>query len=77
MLVVLLNSIIIILLLCILKRHLHFDYKSLQHAKKVVSDSLGLADFAIGLVMFVLYLANGQVLFWEEIQIRKDCYQSC
>ena len=63
MLIVLLYSIITILLLCILKRHLHFDshfdYKSLQHAKKVVSDSLGLADFAIGLVMFVFNMANG------------------
>ena len=27
-----------------------------QHAKKVVSDSLGLVDFAIGLVVFVLNL---------------------
>ena len=37
-------------------------------AKKVVSDSLGLVDLAIRLVIFVLNLPNGQVLF-EEIQI--------
>ena len=40
-----------------------------QRAKKVVSDSLGLVDFAIGLVIFVLNLADGQVLFFGEIQI--------
>ena len=40
-----------------------------QHAKKVVSDSLGLVDFAIGLVIFVLNLPDRQVLFCGEIQI--------
>ena len=34
-----------------------------QCAKKVVSDSRGLVDFVIGLVIFVLYLPYGQVLF--------------
>ena len=33
-------------------------------AKKVVSDSPGLMDFAIGLVILVLNLTNRQVLFW-------------
>ena len=42
---------------------------SYQRAKKVVSDSPGLVDFAIGLVIFVLTLPDGQVLFWGEIQI--------
>ena len=40
-----------------------------QRAKKVVSDSLGLVDFAIRLVIFVSNLPNGQVLFFGEIQI--------
>ena len=40
-----------------------------QRAKKVVSDSVGLVDFAIGLVIFVLNLPDGQVLFFGEIQI--------
>ena len=40
-----------------------------QHAKKVVSNSLGLVDFAIGLVFFVLNLPDGQVLFFGEVQI--------
>ena len=40
-----------------------------QRAKKVVSDSTGLVDFALGLVIFVLNLPNGQVLFLGEIQI--------
>ena len=34
-------------------------FKLYQHAKKVVSDSLGLVDFAIGLVIFVLDLPDG------------------
>ena len=40
-----------------------------QHAKKVMSDSPGLVYFAIGLVIFVLNLPDGQVLFFGEIQI--------
>ena len=42
-----------------------------QCAKKVVSDSLGLVDFATGLVIFVLNLPKGQVLYlnFGEIQI--------
>ena len=40
-----------------------------QCAKKVVSDSLELVDFAIGLVIFVLNLPEGQVLYFGEIQI--------
>ena len=46
----------------------HTDFL-LQHAKKVVSDSPGLVDFAIGLVIFVFNLPDGQVLSLEEIQI--------
>ena len=40
-----------------------------QRAKKVIPDSPGLMDFAIGLVVFVLNLSDGQVLFFGEIQI--------
>ena len=40
-----------------------------QRAKKVLSDSLGLVDFAIGLVFFVLNLPDRQVLYFGEIQI--------
>ena len=35
-----------------------------QHAKKVVSDSPGLVDFAIGLMNFVLNFPNGLVNFF-------------
>ena len=35
----------------------------IQHAERVVSDSPGLVDFAIGLVIFVLNLPDGQVFF--------------
>ena len=37
-------------------------------AKKVVSDSLGLVDFAIGLVDSVLNLPDRQVIFLEEFE---------
>ena len=40
-----------------------------QRAKKVISDSLWLVDFAIGLVIFVLNLPDRQVLFFWENQI--------
>ena len=56
--------------------YLSVKYKNLkekclfyQCAKKVMSDSPGLVDFAIGLVDFVLNLPDGQVLFFEKIQI--------
>ena len=37
-----------------------------QRAKKVVSDSPGLVDFAIGLAKSVFNLPDGQVMFYEE-----------
>ena len=39
-----------------------------QCAKKVMSDSPGLVDFAIGLVFFVLNLPDGQVMFHEQFE---------
>ena len=48
------------------------------HAKKVVSDSPGLVDFAIGWAIFVLNLPNGQLLFFGgKFNFKKDCNQSC
>ena len=44
-----------------------------QRAKKVVSDSPGLVDFAIGLVNSVLNLPDGQVMFFEEFKLKKHC----
>ena len=41
---------------------------SIQHAKKVVSNSPGLVDFAIGLVNSVFNLPDGQVMFFEELE---------
>ena len=40
--------------------HCQYD----QRAKEVVSDNLGLVDFAIGLVNSVLNLPDGQVIFF-------------
>ena len=42
-----------------------------QHAKKVVPDSPGLVDFAIGLVNSVFNLPNRQVMFYEEFNNRR------
>ena len=39
-----------------------------QRAKKVVSDSRGLVDFAIGLVSSVFILPDGQVMCFEEFE---------
>ena len=39
-----------------------------QRAKKVVSDSPGLVDFATGLVNSVFNLLAGQVMFFEEFE---------
>jgi len=44
-----------------------------QRAKKVVSDSPGLVDFAIGLVNSVINLSDGQVKFFEEFKLQKNC----
>ena len=42
--------------------------KCIQRAKKVLSDSPGLVDFAIGLVNSVFNLPDGQVMFYEEFE---------
>ena len=44
-----------------------------ERAKKVVSDSPGLVDFGIRLVNFVINLPNGQVKFFEEFKLQKNC----
>ena len=41
---------------------------SFQCAKKVVSDSPWLVDFAIGLVNSVFNLPDGQLMFFEECE---------
>jgi len=48
------------------------ELRTTQHASKVVSNDLGLVDFAIMLVSFVLKLPNGQVTFFGRIQIIKE-----
>ena len=35
--------------------------------------NLGLVDFAIGLVNSVLILPDGQVMFFEEFKLQKNC----
>ena len=48
-----------------------------QRAKKVVSDSPGLVDFAVGLVKSVLNLPDVQVRFFGKFKLLKNCNQSC
>ena len=45
----------------------------MQRAKKVVSDSPGLVDFAIGLENSVINLSDGQVNFFEDFTLQKNC----
>ena len=45
-----------------------FTSKSMQCTKKVVSDSPGLVDFAIGLEKSIFNLPDGQVMFFEEFE---------
>ena len=47
----------------------HLSALQVQRAKKVVSDSPGLVDFAIGLVNSVLNLPDGQVMFHTEAEL--------
>ena len=48
-----------------------------QSAKKVVSDSPGLVDFAFALVNSVLNLSDGEVNFFGKFKLQKDGNQSC
>ena len=48
--------------------HYHYYY---QHVKKVVSDSLGLIDFAIRLVSSVINFPNGQMKFFRYSNYRR------
>ena len=59
--------------LVVLSRYIVYTRLQKQRAKKVVSDSPGLVDFAIGLVNSVLNLADGQVKFFEEFKLQKNC----
>ena len=51
---------------------LHF-----QRAKKGLSDSLGLVDFAIGLVILFLTCLTGKCCFFGKFKLQEDCNQSC
>ena len=42
-----------------------------QRAKKVMSDSLGLVDFVMGLMIFVLNLPDGQVFVFGNSNYRR------
>ena len=45
----------------------------MQCGKNVVSDSPGLVDFAIRQVNFVINLPDGQVKFFEESKLQRNC----
>ena len=48
-----------------------------QGAKKVVSDSTGLVDFAIRQVNSLLKLPDWLVKLFMEFKSRRNCHQSC
>ena len=50
----------------------HIRMYCIQGAKNVVSDSPGLVDFAIGLVNSVFILPEGQVMFFEELELTEE-----
>ena len=50
-----------------------FDFRNIQHAKKVVSNNPRLLDFAIAQVNSALNLPNGQLTFFEEFNLQKNC----
>ena len=53
-------------------------FKHSQRAKKGLSHSLGLVDFAIGLVNSVFFfLPDEQVKTFAEFKLQKNCGQSC
>ena len=49
----------------------------MQSVKKVVSDSSGLVDFAIGLVNPLLNLSEGRVKFFGKFKLQKNYNQCC
>ena len=55
---------------------LFLDPVYLQRAKKVVSDSPGLVDFAFGLVNSVVNLPDGQVRFFEQFEYNRRTMKS-
>ena len=59
--------------------HLNCQEDAIKHqcAKKVVSDSLGPVDFAIGLVNSVINLLDRQMKFFWGIQITEELWNQC
>ena len=52
--------------------HINSIFLTTQHANKVLSDSPGLVDFAIGLVTYVFNLPDGRVMLYEEFEYQKN-----
>ena len=60
---------LVVFLNLVFSEFLRWSFRLLkQRAKKVVSDSTGLVDFAIWLVNSVFNLLDGQVMFLEEFE---------
>ena len=53
------------------KNKMNMAHHFSQCAKKVVSNSLGLVDFAIGLINSLLNLPDGQMKFFEGFKLQK------
>ena len=52
---------------------MEFLHLLLQCAKKVVSNNLGIVNFAFRLMNYVLSLPNGEVMLFEEFKLKKNC----
>ena len=61
-------SVLISLLWTVFHSEVRVNHFYEQRAKKVVSNSLGLVDFAIGLMNYVLNLPDGQVMLFEQFE---------
>ena len=64
-----LTALFLVLQLCVFSQ----NNMASQREKKVVSNSPGLVDFAIGLVNSVINLPDGKVNFFEEFNLQKNC----
>ena len=65
--IILIIIIITVIIITVIKIIIIIWITNIQRAKKVRSDSPVLVDFAIGLVIFVPNLPDGQALFFGEI----------
>ena len=55
----------------------YVDLVSSVQRSRVLSDSPGRVDFAVGIANSVLNLPNGQAKVSRQLKLQKNCIQSC